>query len=949
MTQPGALTSLGAVGGPRGVGAGGTKILLQFITSYARGDLEKLAADLNSLKAQQLKNQQELTNALTTQKLEQLEMSRAKKATYLLDKDSKDLLASLVELQKRGTYEQSVFGRTLATTHRERQTAYNDFIDSATTVGKLNRSTADSIAYQSFAARDLAVTTRQVLALDQERSLLASEITTKTEAQLAFQRAAAGLQALLVGAVGGLIGGAVITTLLFEPLQKGLNAVSDFAQKVLDPAKQAREAIKDLGAQINGMVDDTTVTRLGAAAKFIKDIKPVSGQSLFTAGPLAEAGQIKAFEEFVASYKQWTELKAHNAEVSRGDVQNFAIFLEQQDAALGKTKQLAEGAKLPDWLNSQPLAIVGQLDLAGKSTIDWAGYLAQADSYYKSLGTDATTAADATQKAADAALALTESLSQTALGAASDAIAARYQSGLDMALAELNATADADIASIQNRAAATVNAIQNDANSRIKALQRQSQNLEVQPSARTKGLQGALDALSNAGPSARTQALQAQIDRLNKAADLAQYKEQLRAVNEEKRQLILKRSLELSTKEIDISAYSGQSRITALQVEQELLQRRNAAQDRFNKLLDIQYNLSVGVTRNAGESVQDFIARRAQYNRKQLEDAAKVNADTVQAALKQEQDRTQTEIDLHDLLVKRKKIIDDRAHALFLKRLTEELAQSRDHDQKVLEARRKALQEQLQASQKADQKALDHERQAIQDRIDRIRQDTQDRITEVNKQRDADIAARKKALAADIQAQKDATAAAIKAEQDRIKGVQNLVSQSDAKQRELALSQAKTLAQINAIAGSVAGSGYSANLLRAQAQGLGLQDYEIDALLANADAIHAAYQKALEKFNSYPNLAPSHMAQGGFFPITNGMNFGDNIRVGEEGPEIGFAAGGVAGILSNKIVQELRNQKGGGQPLVGGDMVINGSGDPHRDRYYWRKEVKAMIREELRN
>jgi hypothetical protein len=50
----------GAVGGPRGVAAATTQVLVNFILNYDRGRLAEIAQDLNRLKAEQATNAKEV-------------------------------------------------------------------------------------------------------------------------------------------------------------------------------------------------------------------------------------------------------------------------------------------------------------------------------------------------------------------------------------------------------------------------------------------------------------------------------------------------------------------------------------------------------------------------------------------------------------------------------------------------------------------------------------------------------------------------------------------------------------------------------------------------------------------------------------------------------------------------------------------------------------------------
>lgn len=945
----GANLSLGAVGGPRGVGAGSIRALINFVTTYDRGALQKLEGDLANLKSQQVSTQQTIAGLLAKRAQLEQQIKVAQQATVLLGKQSQENLKAYTDLQKKATAELQVNGKTTVDTAQELAAAQAKFVSEAVEAKELTKQQATNILAASGYASRLADNQEKLNALAFINRDVQGEINAKLTLQQQLmnrgKQLAGTLNSLLLGAVGGVVGGAVVGGLIFGPLQAGLDAVANFATDIIDPAHKARDAVKDLGEAINGMVSPELPTRLAAAIDAVSKLQgPQKGFT--TANPLAVAAQVASSQEALDKAQKYTDELKHGNDLLAEQQRKWADNFIAVDTVNGKLQTVVQ--TVSDFSQSNNLFVRSLAD--GKvEAINLDYYLGLGADQLAIWGPEAAAAAQKLQDAADAAKALAsylEDASKTQIDAHLNQTLATINSFSDIALGRLQAAADADIQGITDKFQGSIDQAQANANDRIAKLQQRSQSLGG-PSGRTTSLQKQLEALNNTGPSRRTRELADQLERINRATEKQAYLASLAAVAEEKHLTLLKQRLEASKTDIDISKYSGQGRLIAIQAELDLLSRRNAEQQKFNKLLDIQYAISKGVQRTQGESIQDFIGRRAQFYRDQLQQAGELNNQTVADSLNAEKTRVQNEIDLRDLAEKKKKIIADRAHQLLLRRLQNELDASKQADQDALDSRRKQLQTELDASRSADQKALDSQRAAIAKHIDDIRAATDTHVAELNRERDAAIAARQKQYDFDVAKEKAATDNLIAQAKARADAAKQWADVAAANQKAAAISAAQDLATIGAIAGKAAGSSLAYEQLKAELEAFGLTGPELQAALANVLTVRNAAQHRIDELtkSKAAYYGPGY-AKGGFFEVTNSMNFGKNIRGGEEGRELGWSDGRLGAILPHKIAESLKGAMGNGAMIAGG-VTINRSDDPYRDYHTLKRTITDVVDQRL--
>jgi hypothetical protein len=208
-------------------------------------------------------------------------------------------------------------------------------------------------------------------------------------------------------------------------------------------------------------------------------------------------------------------------------------------------------------------------------------------------------------------------------------------------------------------------------------------------------IQSQLESLGNAGPSAKTLALQKQIDKLsgggggNKAA--------LANLAQERALILLRMKLRLMGTAINLEKYEGKFLLEAIKAKIDALNKEAAAQDRINRLMDLQYRASQVLRRNEGETISDFLERRAQENRSILQETADIEREAQMESLNELQAVTADKVALAENAEQRRTAAAQAGMNARLKMLQKELAASQKHDAEVTKAKQLALQQQLAA------------------------------------------------------------------------------------------------------------------------------------------------------------------------------------------------------------------------------------------------------------
>lgn len=949
--------SLGAVGGAKGFAAGTTSVLLNFILNYNKGNLQQLQKDIADFQQRQLANNQaiQVTQAHQEQlaKRQQAIDEARQKIAHTAGATAANTL-DLLKKQELAAKGQKQFTEAQGTALRSNLQA---LVNAKVITQQQMQYLLDEQGIRqrlAAATAELNVQTRQGVALEAEKLALQRQQALQ---QSLLGSAASRVGTLALGVLAGTIGGGIVTGLVLQPIQQAMDAVANGLQDIVDPARHAREGLKDVNSEIDTFIDPGRVSRLEAASKYIQSLGTI-GQGLgLDPSKLGQAAALSGISERIQQVNKDLEVQAHLDELVSQAALQQAGNLAKAAAATTEYDTVIQGLT-DSFLSEGRARALYSLALQGDATAlqilayngsTWAQNLEdQGDAAVRAaLGIDDLTASI---QAYDSYI---QNLNQTALDTAIsgqvDAEVAAAQALLDGTIAGIRATTETEVARINNLYDRQIERTVAESDARIKQLQRQAQDLKVDPSARTRSLERRLDALNDAGPSKRTQELAASIERLNDAQDKSQYRQQLADLDEQKRQLLLRQRLALTNEQINLDEYAGEDRLIAIDALLARMREQNEVQERFNKLLDIQYQISRGVHREQGETIQDFIQRRAQYYRGLLQQASDLRRQGPEADLEAERDRVEGSLALSELEAKRREVIETRIRKLHLQSLQDQLKASQERDRKELESRRESLQKQLQKSREADQAVLESRRRAIQDEIEKERESARTRIETFNRTRDQIIASRN--------AQRDRAIAAATTETDNY--ISNLRARADqAKQwanfsniqsLNQAISGAQSLGQLQALTGQIAGLNYAMAYLRSS--GVITDPAAYSALMTQYARTLSLYNGRLNSFyrNASPPPAPSMnfsprpgYAEGGFFRAGNfNTPIGKDIRWGDgQGEELGF-------MFNNKVVQALREQPMQ-QPLVG-TMNFNGSGnDMYKTRDAWRSEVRTLVREELR-
>jgi DNA repair exonuclease SbcCD ATPase subunit len=460
-------------------------------------------------------------------------------------------------------------------------------------------------------------------------------------------------------------------------------------------------------------------------------------------------------------------------------------------------------------------------------------------------------------------------------------------------------------------------------------------------------LEKQLDALKDRGPSQRTRELAAAIERLNKAERERGYNRQLSDLRERKHLLVLEKELRARKEQIDISKYSGKERVVAIDAEMDRLQRRSDEQERFNHLLDLQYQLTRRQVRQEGESIQEFIERRAQENRHILEEAAQIQVDRQKAILEKQKETAQLEVEIEQAKEDIKELIRQHALEKELERLQKLLDASRERDARLLEADRERLQKLLEASKKHDQEVLEAKREALQKQIEAVRENAQQQIEVARDQADKDIQSIERRRDAAIAAANRVADLAIAAEKRRAAEALRILEQTEDERIRLAIAGSKTVADLQGLAGYIAGLNYAEGQLRALFGTYGVDPNAINDQIRRIWSLKAQYSTQFARLVQAEIKSRMHaggFASGGIVPLRNSTYLGNDMRAGEGGTEWAM-------IFPNSVVQALqdgaRKNGGGGGPVIG-SVTLASTESPAAQEWRLQRLIKQTVRDELR-
>lgn len=837
------LSGLGAVGGPRGVGAGALRIIVEFLTQYDAEAVKKLESDLNKLQGRQA--QLAVSAQSQTQQLAAQQGVRTRIAN-LQDKFTSAELKSIKqinELQKTGTRDNLKLASQQVAAFQGIAKARG--LSKGETTLLLNADTN----LEKAAARELAI--RKQINATRAKTTQVAQQQVQTEKQLTgLQSLKAGLApklgGLALGALGGIAGGAILGV-GFTLAQAGLEAIGGAIQDIIDPARHAREELDDIAQAINKISASEGITLIAAAAKEVRDLGAF-GEGL-NAALLGEAAALDDVNKKL-------ELRAKLLDIQK----NFEALLTE--AIQKRERELVKEAGL------QPA-------LRGRGS-----------------GTSPELAAARERIHAQAVREVTVAMGQA------DTAASR------LAASELREAQAAAFASVQQRNLASI--------------------LNTASNLGTTGIQDQLDALNTVGPSARTKALEASLEAMQDSS--GGVASALQSISEQQALLLFQQKL--LTQDVNPASVSGEFKLAAIDAriakineardaEQDQtqaiddqiasLQKAADAQDKFNRLLDIQFKLSKPAIRQQGETISDFIQRRAQETRQLLAEQAKLTQTDRVGVLQAEKDKLQAVIDRHEI--------------------------ERQAEIRALEEERKSVELSVQLAKLAEQR-----KQVLADagRAARVKQ-LQEALKDSQANDAAVIESRRKALQAQLTK-----------EQDFWARVEEYSDTARIKEISAAISFSNTMQKLLTVSGEVAGAKFAAAQLR-QLLMSGLvppaQLPAIYAVLKSLDSLAAQYQGRLNSLTS-PRYGgkisgfqeTAGFAEGGVFPLRNSNSpVGSNIKWGEQGQEMGM-------VLSNKVTEALRSSQHG--EMIGEINLV--TQDPLRDEYTIRRIIREEVQRSLR-
>ena len=637
-----ALTSLGAVGGPRGTAAGALRVFVEFLTTYDRKALGTLEDDLRQI--DHASNNSAVAEEKRQRRLTQVKNSLAEAERVVRGKLNTELRADLKRIEEL----ESSRSKTNRQAAAQERTAFNQV---AKSLG-LTKSELELLGNRAKLKKEEAVLTERQAAAEQGQ-LARTRQRAQLEGQIGKLQAGRAsllpkLGGLAIGAVGGILGGAVLGV-GFQLADTAIQKFGDSLQDLVDPARHARDAISDLGDEVLKLAEQGDLTLFEAATKKAEELGV--GVDNATVSLLAEFAAQKKAADAAKEYGDFVVAAAHGESLRDESIKKLTESLITQAKAendrLIAARKAANLPVDPAFLLTLPYqaARKGQKDL-----IDGENALTAATNLYDQIVRENTQNIDENARAR-------QNLANAT------AFAKLQQDALTNAL---QAAADAQTGKIDQR----------------------------------------IDALSNAGPSARTNAIQAALDRAQGGGGSSNAG-QLRNLADERAIILLRQRLRLLGTNINLERYSGKFLLEAINAKIAALQKEGDQQARLNRLLDLQYRQSQLIKRTAGESIQDFIERRAQEQRAQLQEGQDIQRDNEIAKLEAFKERVADEVALAENAQQKQDALRQQGTSNHIKNLQKQLEASQKADKKALEAKKKALEAEKAAIVKKTAEAIE--------------------------------------------------------------------------------------------------------------------------------------------------------------------------------------------------------------------------------------------------
>lgn len=769
-----ALTSLGAVGGPRGTAAGALRVIVEFLTQYDPKAIKQLEGDLQGLSQleESLGNDQIKVADRIARQRQKIQQAEALVNAKFRDREAKSALKQSEALRLTGRPSDAKQAAQLL----------------SFAIKKAGLSTQEERIVRNLvgARTRLATLEGKSLVISKDR-LAVEEQEQAVQGQLTqFQQLKANLPSklggLAIGAIGGLVGGAIIGA-GFQAAQAGLDAIAEGIKDLVDPARHARDAIHEIGPEIEALAKDG-VSREAAAAQFLKALGINADEA--TIKILAQAAAQDKLSAALDKQAAIEEIKKHADALSQENIKRETDLLIAQAKARGDLVTTTEQ----------------RFGIGGRTVVPFAVEVTDKAYYEK------------------------------------QAIAA-----LNAELANMDADSKA-AAAAQDRLQAALQATAALANIAARAL---SESIQAGTSALTGPLDQRIAALQGTdAESARTRAIQAKIDALQSGGGGASRNKELANISQERELILLRQRLRLLGTNINLDKYSGKFLLEAINAKIRALDKETAAQDRLNRALDLQLRASQTLKRQEGETISDFLERRAKENRDILTEQRALETEKVKESLQELQDKTQDEVALAELAERKKNS-----------------AASSGADTRI-----KSLQKELAASKKADADAL------------------KSKIAALEKERDA-----------------------LKTQADNAEYYAALTTNEEIRQAIHAANTIEKIAKLSgATRGLESAKAFLTALLQSgvlspeRAKQIRAALSEINATLNQiGEQQYALGKNTLVR----PGAPPRPFAKGGFIPLNGASSpFGQSARFGEHGTEAGML------VMTTSMLNKLRNQGG---------------------------------------
>lgn len=810
-----ALTSLGAVGGARGTAAGALRIFVEFLTTYDKKGVQQLEGDLATID---------------------------KQAAVAATQDAKRL-QKLASVRNKIAETDNLFRNRVDAATRKQIKLVEGLAGVRTKAGKAQRAIETAnlqtlLKAQGLTAREAGLLSNRLgtrkeeakfvglIDKAEERAVERSKRRASTESTIGKIQAtraalAPRLAGLAIGAIGGIVGGAVLGV-GFALAEQGIAKIGDALQDLIDPARHARENVEGLAKAVSELAANENIRTFEAAQKLVSGfgIDPTSTQGTQLTNLLTEVTVRQQILDNLKQEAQLLDLLKNKKQIDKEANKQIATTLIEEAKAAGTYREELQRVYDPYTLTKQRTVTQGYI---GDLTVE-----------------------EATKQRLAA---MTGQLTDQQYNLAQATAAAAQAASDASALWDIYA---------QSLAAA----------------------INTATGIATAGIDAKIDRVRDSGPSKRTQRLQAAVDRGAGAGggDGGAKARELANIAEEKALLLLKMRLRLLGTNINLEKYSGKFLLVAIDAKIAALQKEGDAQQRVNQLLSIQYRLSQESQRQQGESIQSFLERRANEQRELLQERDDLERQSQIESLENKKQQVEDEVALAELAERKQAALRAQGTSNHASNLAKQLAASKAADEKARKARIKALQEQ-------------------------------------KKQREKDAA--------------DAIA---------------LASESSYQQTLAGIRAMKTLEDINKFAGRLNGLVRARATIQGLVEGFGLPKEVAAPLLARLNSLIAsATQKSRDVAAGVRERGGDTgrgYAKGGVFELTNASTmFGNNIRTGEEGTELGV-------VLSHRVADILQRQKGSGPQQVG-PFYIQKSDDPYRDAYRMRKAVEGGLESAL--